>query len=207
MVQTHGWQFLIIGARYATGTLVNIFKITGNLRKNFLVFSNFSWFLHNFTLFPSNFAGILLIFTLLFFKFSIGIFITAWKGTGKIRIFWKNCHPCWFSEENDWKSCICCSLELLLLDMKHRGMCWKVIMAGEVLVLFCLVLGVENDWKSYVHDVSLWIMLVQSTYVIYEIVLTFRKASMRSLLDPWWRDGGHSLTSRERTRSRGTVFK
>ena len=121
--------------------------------------------------------------------------------------YWRSLNFAWFSEENNWKSCICCSLELPLLDMKHRGMCWKVIMAGEVLVLFCLVLGVENDWKSYVHDVSLWIMLVQSTYVIYEIVLNFRKASMRNLRDPWWRDGGHSLTSRERTRLSGTVFK
>ena len=60
---------LFCAAPRGYGIFVSRGKITGKIRKNILVFGNFLYYLHNFTLISSHFAGILLIFPLLLLYF------------------------------------------------------------------------------------------------------------------------------------------
>ena len=78
--EQHGWQFSIIRRPEGMESWnLGMGKITGMIRKNILVFGHFLWYLHNFTLISSHFAGILLIFPLLLLKFWTGKFITGRK--------------------------------------------------------------------------------------------------------------------------------
>ena len=62
-VNSMGDNFQLFGAQRAWN--LGMGKITGKIMKNILVFGHFLWYLHNFTLISSHFAGILLIFPLL----------------------------------------------------------------------------------------------------------------------------------------------